>query len=255
MAHMTLDKKAWLSHLGQFDSNINDLMLTIYDKPVCLGYAVGYQTHFYRVYQQYKDAAIKEGVIHISDLDKVCAFLKKCYGDVTIKHAKGGKTLYVTGGNLKMNLPIMDLKSSKLVPTYEKLVKAAEESDWDAFGNDTYTLYGKTQLSDILKLSGLRNIVKNNSDFVVSADATSNEIAISVGKTHSTKLFANGEIKDAEGPKHAVTSNFGPWLLPCLGLVDPTMPTRIHFGDATGLVVRQADNMVKRLLIIIDQQE
>jgi len=44
-------------------------------------------------------------------------------------------------------------------------------------------------------------------------------------------------------------------LLPCLGLVDGGTTCRFHFGDASGLVIEQTETNLKRLLIIIDQQE
>jgi len=255
MAQMTLDKKEWLTHLGQFDSNMNDLNVNVMVNPTCLGYSAAYQTHFLKVYYHYPDAPAKEGTLNISDLGKTCAFISKCAGPVTIKQIKGGKTVYITSGKMKMNIPVTDMKSSQLVPTFEKLVAKAEKSEWASFGQDTYTLKGKTQMTDILKLATLKSIVNKDSDYKLTADADSSELTISVGKAHDVKLFATSELREAEGPKHSVSSSFGPWLLPCLGLVNPKMVSRIHFGDSVGLVVRQSDNMVKRLLIIIDQQE
>tara|TARA_R110002167_G_scaffold324892_3_gene530987 strand:- start:636 stop:1403 length:768 start_codon:yes stop_codon:yes gene_type:complete len=255
MAQITLDKKEWLNHLGQFDINMNDLTINIMEKPTCIGYSTAYQTHFLKVFYQYPDAPAKAGALNISDLSKTCAFINKCAGLVTIKQVKGGKTLYVTSGNMKMNIPVTDMKSSQLVPTFEKLVVNAEKANWKSFGQDTFTFEGKTQMTDILKLATLKSIVNKDSDYKMTADADSSELTISVGKAHDVKLFATSNMRDTEGPKHSVSSSFGPWLLPCLGLVNHKMVSKIHFGDSTGLVVIQSDNMVKRLLIIIDQQE
>lgn len=255
MASITLDKKEWLYHLGQFNGSMNDLKISVLDSPVCIGYSAGYQTHFIKVYQAYPEAKAKAGNLTISNLDKVCAFLKKCSGNVTLKQIDKGQTLYVTSGSLKMNLPLTDMKSTQLVPTYEKLVKKAKDANWEKFGMDVYTLHGRTEMADILKLATLKTLVSSDSDFSVSANADSKEISVAAGKAHDVKIFATSALSDANGPKTTVKSSFGPWLLPCLGLIDASMTSRVHFGEASGLVIEQSGTNVKRLLIIIDQQE
>ena len=257
MASITLDKKTWLKHLGQFQSNINDLCLIVYENPSCLGYGVGYQTHFYRMFEQYPDASnVKAGKLEVSDLAKVCTFLKKCDGMVTMKQTSGGKTLYVYQGNLKLSMPVTDIKSNKIVKNYEALVKSAQEDDWDSFGADDYKVSARTKLAEIIKLSGLSSLVSKNADYRVSVDTDAGEISVSMGTQHDTKVFAVSHLSDidAASGNHEYHSSFGPWLLPCLSLVNPNMTSRIHFGENTGLVVRQTSNTVQRLLIIIDQQ-
>ena len=108
---------------------------------------------------------------------------------------------------------------------------------------------------DVLTLSSFQALVKKDSDFVITANAQAGELAISAGKAHDVKVYATTNLTDVEGPEDSVSSNFGSWLLPCLGMIDKDMDSSIHFGDATGLVVEQSNNAVKRLLIIIDQQE
>lgn len=257
MAQITLDKKTWLKHLGQFQSNINDLTLIVYENPSCLGYGVGYQTHFYRMFEQYPDATnVKAGKIEISDLAKVCAFLKKCDGSVTMKQTQGGRTFYAYQGNLKMTMPVMDIKSNKIVKNYEALVKAAQEDDWGSFGQDNLKMSARTRLAEIIKLAGLSSLVSKNADFKVSVNTDSSEIAVSMGREHDTKVFAVSNLSDVDVDSGGseFESSFGPWLLPCLSLVNPNMISRIHFGESTGIVIRQTSNTVQRLLIIIDQQ-
>lgn len=257
MAQITLDKKTWLRHLGQFQSNINDLTLIVYENPSCLGYGVGFQTHFYRMFEQYPNATnVKAGKLEISDLAKVCAFLKKCDGNVTIKQTSGGRTLYVYQGNLKMNMPVTDIRSNKIVKNYESLVTASQENDWKTFGQDRLRVSGRTKLAEIIKLSGLSSLVSKNADYSVSVNTDASEIAVSVGRTHDTKVFALSNMSDVDvdGGGAEFTSSFGPWLLPCLSLVNPNMTSRIHFGDSTSIVIRQTSDTVQRLLIIVDQQ-
>ena len=257
MASITLDKKTWLKHLGQFQSNINDLTLIVYENPSCLGYGVGYQTHFYRMFEQYPNATnVKAGKLEVSDLSKVCAFLKKCDGLVTIKQTNGGKTLYVYQDNLKLTLPATDIKSNKIVKNYEALVVASQGNEWESFGNDNYGVTARTRLAEIIKLAGLSNLVSKNADYTVNVNADSAEVAVSVGKQHDAKVFAVSNLSDVDDSSGAgeYESSFGPWLLPCLSLVNPNMTSRIHFGQSTGLVIRQTSNTVQRLLIIIDQQ-
>lgn len=256
MAQITLDKKTWLKHLGQFQSNINDLTLIVYENPSCLGYGVGYQTHFYRMFEQYPNADTKAGKLEISDLAKVCAFLKKCDGDVTIKQTNGGRTLYVYQGKLKMTMPVTDIKSNKIVKNYETLVTAAQEDDWASFGQDRLVVSARTKLAEIIKLSGLSNLVSKNADFKVSVSTDSSEIAVSMGREHDTKVFAVSNLTDVDASVGGseFESSFGPWLLPCLSLVNANMVSRIHFGEGTGLVIRQTSNTIQRLLIIVDQQ-
>jgi hypothetical protein len=257
MASITLDKKTWLKHLGQFQSNINDLCLVVYENPSCLGYGVGYQTHFYRMFEQYPDATnVKAGKLEISDLAKVCAFLKKCDGSVTIKQTDGGKTLYVYQGKLKMNMPVTDIKSNKIVKNYETLVKKSQEDDWNTFGGNEHKMTARTKLAEIVKLAGLSSLVSKNADYTVSVNTDAGEISVSMGKQHSTKVFAISDLTDVDAIAGSgeYQSSFGPWLLPCLSLVNPNMTSRIHFGDSTALIIRQTSNTVQRLLIIIDQQ-
>ena len=256
MAVVTLDKKEWVKHLSQFGDNLKDLKLVVFESPSTLGYSVAFQTYYLSVFQQYPNAVSKSGEIVISDLNKVKTFLKKCSGDVTLKHMKNGRTLYITCGSLKMNLPVTDMVSTQLVPTYEKLVKKATKVEWEQFGIDTYTLHAKyVDFKDILSLSSMQVLVKNDSDFVITANAQAKELAISAGKAHDVKVYATTNLTDVEGPERTLSSNFGSWLLPCLDMVDKDMDSTIHFGDATGLVIEQSNGAVKRLLIIIDQQE
>ena len=255
MASITLDKGEWLHHLGQFNSSMNDLKISVFESPVCIDYSAGYQTHYINVSHSYPDATAKGGTLLISDLDKACAFIKKCSGDVTLKQVSNGNTLYLSSGNLKMNLPVTDMKSTQLISTYQKLEKAAEESNWEKFGLDVYTVQGESNLRDILKLSTLKGLVDSDSDFSISANVKSGELVVAAGKAHDVKMFATSAFTKATGPKTTVKSNFGPWLLPCLSLIDTDMNSSIHFGEATGFVVHQADAVTKRLLIIIDQQE
>ena len=252
MARITLPKREWQKHLGQFQGNVNDLSLIIYDNPVCLGYAVAYQTYFYKMFQQYPGVKVKPGRINISDLSKVNSFLKKCDGDVTIRQADGGKTLYIINGNLKMTLPIMDILSDKIVTNYEKLIETAVEDDWQTFGGNVHELSATTKLTEVLRLSGPTNLVNKNSDYVISANQS--EISVSVGKQHDTRMFAVSKLEDADGPNHTLEASFGPWLLPCLSLVDANMKSKIHFGDQCAIVIRQTNESVQRLLIIVDQQ-
>jgi len=256
MAVITLDKKEWMKHLGQFGDNLNDLKLVLFDSPSTLGYSVGFQTYYLSVYQQYPNAVTKGGEIVISDMNKLNTFLKKCSGDVTLKHMKGGRTLYAICGNLKMNLPVTDTISTQLLPTYEKLTKKAIKVEWEQFGVDEYSLHGKyVDFKDILTLSSFQALVKKDSDFVITANAQAGELAVSAGKAHDVKVYATTNLTDVDGPEDTVSSNYGSWLLPCLGMIDKELDSTIHFGNATGLVVEQSNNAVKRLLLIIDQQE
>tara|TARA_R100000152_G_C6759493_1_gene183437 strand:+ start:157 stop:918 length:762 start_codon:yes stop_codon:yes gene_type:complete len=253
MAKMTLDSKEWLKHLGQFDG-INDLKVHL-TAPSTLSYSVGYQTHYFTVSEDYDNAIEKSGEITVSDLEKVCAFLKKCSGDVTFKQLSNGKTLYIANDSLKMQIPVTDCKSTQLVPIYEGLVKKAEKNMWQTFGNDTYTVHGKAELADMLKLSSLKKLINSGSDYFITANAESGEISINAGKEHNVKLYATTKLNDAEGPAYTVRSNYGSWLLPCLAYIEAGTESEVHFGAATGFVVEQKGDKKKRLLIVIDQEE
>jgi|19_taG_2_1085344.scaffolds.fasta_scaffold00087_20 hypothetical protein len=259
MAQITLDSKEWLAHVGQFSDVISDLVINVFETPNAIGYSAGYQTFFLNVSRAYPDAKAKAGPLTFSDLTKACAFLKKCSGDVTIKQVKNGSTLYLASGSFKLSLPVTDSKSQQLVKTYAKLVKEAKGNKWKTFGADTYTVHGRTKMSEILKLASLKNIVtKYGADYSVTMDVENEEISASAGKTHDAKIFASSTVTDVTLEKKGiktVKSNFGPWLLPCLGLVDGGTTCRFHFGDASGLVIEQTETNLKRLLIIIDQQE
>lgn len=254
MPTLVLDKDELLSHIGQFPQNINDLRLDLSEDAQSMTYAVGYQTHYLRVKKTFSSGIEKAGSIVISDLAKLVTFVKKCKGQVKLKQISNGKTLYVSSGNLKMNLPITDCKSTQMLPNFDKLVTKAEDVDWNTFGVDKYEVHGIANLKDFKSLSSMKNLIANNSDFKVTANAEAGEISVAVGKEHDVKIFATSELSNSRGPAHTVYSNFGPWLMPCLGLVSPSNAT-LHFGQATGLVVEQEKTNEERLLIIIDQQE
>ena len=253
MAKAILDSKEWLKHLGQFDG-INDLRLHL-TSPSTLAYSVGYQTHYFTVTEEYDGAVLNSGQITISDLEKVCAFLKKCSGDVTLKQMSNGKTLYIANDSLKMQMPVTDCKSIQLVPIYEGLVKKAEKNMWQSFGNDIYTVHGEAELADMLKLSSLKKLINTGSDYYITANAESGEISITAGKEHNVKLYATTKLTDAEGPAFTVRSNYGSWLLPCLAYIEDGTKSKVHFGAATGFVVEQMGEKKKRLLVVIDQEE
>ena len=259
MAQITLDSKEWLSHLNQFGDVINDLVIDVYEKPNAIAYAAGYQTFFLSISRAYPDAKAKAGQLTFSDLSKACAFLKKCKGDVTIKQVKGGSVLYMQNSTFKMSLPVTDSKSQQLVKTYSKLVKGAKESNWKKFGADNYTVHGRTSMGEILRLASLKNIVTTyGADFTIHIDVEGGVLSASAGKKHDARIYASTDMTDITLDKQGITSvqsNFGAWLLPCLGLVDGDITCRVHFGDASGLVIEQTSTDLKRLLIIIDQQE
>ena len=254
MPTLKTEKDELLNHIGQFPQNINDLRLDVSEDTQTMTYAIGYQTHYLKVKRTLSTGIEKSGSIVISDLAKLVTFVKKCKGHVTLKQIANGKTLYVSSGNLKMNLPITDCKSTQMLPNFEKLVTKAESVDWNAFGVDKYEVHGIADLKDFKSLSSMKNLIANNSDFKVTANAEAGEVSVAVGKEHDVKIFATTELTDSRGPAHSVYSNFGPWLMPCLGLVSPSSAT-LHFGQATGLVVEQEKANEERLLIIIDQQE
>ena len=236
MASMTLDSKEWLKHLGQFDSVINDLSLKVIEIGSQLAYSVGYQTHFFTVTESYAGAVTKGGTIVISDLDKVCLFLRKCSGDVTFKQISNGKTLYITNSELK------------------KLISDSTANMWQTFGQGKYPIHGDADLSEMLKLSSLKKLLNTGADYNVTANAESGEISIHAGKQHDVRLFATTNLNDAEGPAYSVKANFGSWLLPCLAYIEPGI-SKIHFGPSTALVVEQEGVNSYRLLIVIDQEE
>lgn len=242
-------------HLSQFNSNTNDLRLTLSEDNNTLSYSIGYQTHFLTVKKKYKEGIKKGGTIQISDIEKLVAFLKKCDDIVTLKQISNGKTLYVISDNMKMNLPITDCVSSQLVPNFEKLIGKAKKNMWQSFGNDKYTVHGKADLQDIVKLSSLKKLMSSDADFIVTANAESKELAVTMGKAHDVKIFCTAKLEDTEGPKYSVKSSFGTWLLPCLAYTNDSLTSKIHFGEASGLVIEQSGNDEERLLIIIDQQE
>ena len=69
MASITLDKKEWLKHLGQFGESVNDLKLILTESK--LSYSVGFQTHYLSVTQTYPQSVKKAGDRYISSQDKV----------------------------------------------------------------------------------------------------------------------------------------------------------------------------------------
>tara|TARA_R110002074_G_scaffold317297_1_gene487768 strand:- start:208 stop:972 length:765 start_codon:yes stop_codon:yes gene_type:complete len=254
MATLEIDRDELLSHISQFSQNINDLRIDLSADNQMMSYSIGYQTHYLRVKRTLTSGIDKAGLLIISDLAKLVTFVKKCKGQVKLKQISSGKTLYISSGNLKMNLPVTDCKSSQMTPNFEKLILNAESNEWTKFGMDNFNVHGNADLKDFKNISSLKGLIANNADFKVTANADAGEISVAVGKDHDVRIFASTSLHDSQGPSHSVYSNFGPWLMPCLGLVSPST-ANVHFGQACGLVIEQDKGNEERLLIIIDQQE
>ena len=52
----------------------------------------------------------------------------------------------------------------------------------------------RTKLAEIVKLAGLFSLVSKNADYTVSVNTDAGEISVSMGKQHSTKVFAMSDL-------------------------------------------------------------
>ncbi len=252
MVELTLPPKQWLRYLTMLGENVTDVILHVNQNDI--SFKIAYMTHYLSFKETLPVTPTSTGQLVVSDLSKTSAFLKKCKNDVTIKQGRGNR-LSLQCGSMKMTLPCFDNISSQRVPTFDRLVKASRENQWQNFGRGALDVHGTVNFDEIVKISSLGKLISSDSNFQIKANADENEFVLNAFKRNGASIFASATLENAEGPNHTAVSNFGAWLLPCICMIDTNTPAQIHFGDSTVLIIEQTTETTEKTVVIIDHEE
>jgi len=250
MTEVTIDRKQALGFFSSFGNNVGDLKVT-FASDGTMKSTVAFMSHYFHKERPVKGEVKKSGVVDISELEKVCKFLKSAKGDtVNIRQLGTGKTLYISAGTTKVQFPSSTaVVSYSKVPLIERLINASIDSQWTKWHTYDLEVSGTVNITDLLTVSKMRGILNASPIFRVIANAEEAELSITAGKRHEARLFNTVTLTDPVGPNASVESTYGPWLMETIGLLSEG-PAEIHFGASTIFAVEQD----KDLLIVVDQR-
>lgn len=250
MTEVIIDRKQAYGFLSSFGKNVGDLKVT-FGTIGKMTATVAFMSHYFHKEEQVEGHVKKAGTIDITELEKVCKFLKSAKGDnVTLKQLGAGKTLYVIAGSTKVQFPSSTaVVSYSKVPLIEKLIEKSVDSQWTTWHTHALEVSGTVNITDLLTISKMRGILNSSPIFRVIANAGESELAITAGKRHEARLFNTVTLTDADGPNAPIESTYGAWLMESIGLLKEG-PAEIHMGSNTIFAVEQG----KDLLVVVDQR-
>ena len=181
------------------------------------------------------------------ELEKAVAFLKSAKSDkVVLRQESTGKFLYIVAGGNKIQLPSTDdiISASKTV-VQGKLVAKSADSGWKSFAGEIIDTHVTVQTKDLISLSGMKNLVKKDSQFKLRVHCGEEELGIVAGKAVTGRLFTVLPVTDTDGPNATVQTNFGDWFLHAYNIDEGS--ARLHFAD-NSLVIFEQNNT---LLLIV----
>ncbi len=249
MTRIEVDRKELLTFLSSFGKQVTDLRVNCAGNRVVV--EIGYSTHYLRK-QLLGVNVVDEGFIHIMELEKAVAFLKSAKSDkVVLRQESTGKFLYIVAGGNKIQLPSTDdiISASKTV-VQGKLVAKSADSGWKSFAGEIIDTHVTVQTKDLISLSGMKNLVKKDSQFKLRVHCGEEELGIVAGKAVTGRLFTVLPVTDTDGPNATVQTNFGDWFPTCLQYLDEGS-ARLHFAD-NSLVIFEQNNT---LLLITNEAE
>mgnify|MGYP003150026431 FL=1 len=250
MTEVIIDRKQAYTFFSSFGRNVGDLKIT-FGLIGNMSATVAFMSHYFHKEDVVEGHVKKAGTIDITELEKVCKFLKSAKSDnVTLKQLGAGKTLYVIAGSTKVQFPSSTaVVSYSKVPLIEKLIEKSIDSQWTMWHTHNLEVSGTVNVTDLLTISKMRGILNSSPIFRVIANAGESELAITAGKRHEARLFNTVSLVDADGPNAPIESTYGAWLMESIGLLKEG-PAEIHMGSNTIFVVEQG----KDLLIVVDQR-
>ena len=249
MTVLTIDRKKAVAFFSSFGANTTDLKVKV-EKDRMIG-KIAFITHY--LCKSIPVSDVKDtGYFHISDLDKLCKFLKASKSDnVVLSQLSTTKSLMVSAGSSKVDFPTMStITSSTRVRLFDDLINKADEGKWQFFSHGPLTVTGTINLSELEAVPKMRGILKNSPVFKLAVDMDDSKMGLSSGKRHEARLFTTVNIKDGDGPSIRQEAYFGPYFMDCIGLLSPTSAD-FKFGDGCVLVLTQGEDM----LIVIDQEK
>jgi len=131
MTEVIIDRKQAYTFFSSFGRNVGDLKIT-FGLIGNMSATVAFMSHYFHKEDVVEGHVKKAGTIDITELEKVCKFLKSAKSDnVTLKQLGAGKTLYVIAGSTKVQFPSSTaVVSYSKVPLIEKLIEKSIDSQW-----------------------------------------------------------------------------------------------------------------------------
>ena len=248
MNEFTADRKDFLRFLPMFGKDLQDITIQIHEDEI--EGAVGQMTHYLKARMLIKDGSGTD--ITINDIPRLTTFLKATTSqDVTLVQSEVGKTLHVTGGNSKLQLPSSTyVRSQQGVGLIERLVETAKENMWTKWVSFPLNYSATVNTGELAPAVQMAKIVGDRLSCKTNFSPTDGELVIHAGKGAKAKMFVRVPLIDVEGPSDcSANSTFGYWLptlLDCL----PAGEVKVHTGKDTVMVFRQEDDF---LLVVMDQ--
>ena len=248
MNEFTANRKALIKFLPLFGKELDDITLRI--KGDEIEGAVGHITHYIRARMP-----IENGIgstVTTSDVQRLMTFLKASNDDnVTFSQSAIGKTLHISCGNSKLQMPSSTyVKSQREVGLVERLVAQSESNlwtKWVSFPLDYSASFNTGEAAPVIQMA---KIVGDKLSCKTNFSVADNEMVVHAGKSVKAKMFVRVPLINAAGPKYtSAQANFGPWL-PFLFDCLPAGEVDIHTGDDTVMVFKQGDDF---LLVLMDQ--
>jgi hypothetical protein len=248
MNEFTTDRKQLLAFLASFGKDLEDLNIRISEDEIEA--VIGQMTHYLRARLSVTDGT--QGGVTISDLKRLVTFLKACSSEyATIAQAAGGKTLHVTCGNSKLQLPSSTyVRSQREVGLIERLVQKAQDGMWTKWVNFPLNYSALVATAHFAPVTQMVKVIGDKLSCRTEFSADDGELAIRAGKGTQGKMFVRIPLTDATGPNNSANSTFGYWL-PSLLTCLPEGDITIHTGEDTVMVFQQESSGF--LLIVMDQ--
>ena len=249
MNECTLDRKVLLKFLAQFGKDLRDLTINIHHMQVEA--SVGNITHYIR---NRMDAVDTDGTsITINDVPRLVSFIKASTSEnATMAQSSAGKTLHVTCGNNKLQLPSSTyVASQREVGLVERLVKQSEDNMWTKWVDFPLDYSATVNTGALYPVVQMTKVIGDKLTCRMEFCPSEGEMVIHAGKKVRGTMFVRVPLIDAVGTENRTAkSAYGYWLpmlLDCL----PAGEVNVHVGEDTVLVFRQDPDF---LLIVMDQQ-
>jgi len=250
MTKFTVDRKQALKFLGDF-GDIADLRLTIWEEEgeALVAGTVGRYTHYQQL--TIPCEVQSSGSMALSDVHKVCAFLKRgSEGTATFHQEAEAKTLYLSCGNLKIHFPgTSKVETHNHVGSIERLLEECAESQWTKWARADLTCSGELNGNAVQDIVNIHNVLGENPLYTVEFYPGESEMVVKAGRRSKGRMFVTLPVTNAKGPEHKCTAVFGanfPINLRSL----PSGPLEVHMGEDAPIILRHEGS--DTLLIVFD---
>lgn len=249
MASFTLSTENFVNFLTSFGNDLMDISIKV--EAAAISAAVGKTTHY--VSRRMDCGVEKTGYVHITDLPKLKAFLKKAkVSDLRLSQEGNTGTLHVRGGKMSLQLPTAAfVESQKRVGMMQSAIDRSRDSMWQSWFDAPLTHHGRVSSESLKPVTAFKSVLGDQYGCKTEFDADGSEFVVRGGKQSTGKMFVRAPLTQVEAPGSNARSAFDKWLPELLNNL-PSGDVDIHTGDETVLIIEQATTQF--LMVVIDQQ-